>query len=68
MTSDAILIVGTIFHSIWSLAMSFDIPGTHMTPAEWAFFVMTVFVVVRFVKRVFGDVFGLYASDSDDGK
>lgn len=63
MTSDAILIVQTIFQSIWTLTTSWDIPGTHMSPAEWAFFSLTLIAVIRFVKRVFSDTHGSGGSD-----
>lgn len=54
MTQDALLILATLFGPIWSLFTSWEIPGTHMTPAEWGFFLLTVTLLLRFLKRLFG--------------
>lgn len=65
MTADAIVIVQTLFGSIWTLTTSWNIPGTHMSPAEWAFFSLTLIAVLRFVKRVFSDVHGSGNSEKE---
>lgn len=52
MTSDALAILQFVFSMVWSLFTSWHIPGTHVTPAEFAFFVLTVFVLFRFIKRL----------------
>lgn len=54
MTQDALLILGALFGSIWSLFTSWEIPGTHMTPAEWSFFLLTASLLLRFLKGLFG--------------
>ena len=54
MTQDALLILGLLFGPIWSLFTSWEIPGTHMTPAEWGFFLLTVSFLFRFIKRASG--------------
>lgn len=52
MTSDALAILQFLFSAVWSLFTSWHFPGTHITPAEWAFFVLTVFVLFRFIRRL----------------
>lgn len=61
MTSDALLAVQSIFSSMWRLFTSWYIPGTKMTPAGWAFFVLSSVLVVRFIMR-----FGVTIEVSDD--
>lgn len=53
MTGDALLIVKCLFTDIWSLFCSWHVPGTHMTPAEWAVFALTFILVLRFAWRLF---------------
>lgn len=55
MVSDALLVIRFLFTSIWSFFTSFYIPGTNVTPASFAFFVLTVFLILRIVKRNLGD-------------
>lgn len=52
MSSDALLVVKTLFTSIWSLFVSFDIPGTHTTPAEWAIFSLVFVLGVKTAKAL----------------
>lgn len=61
MTSDAVLVVQVLFTSIWSLFTSFEIPGTHTTPAEFALFSMLFVFVLRVVRRF------IISSDSHGG-
>lgn len=55
MTSDAVLVLQCLFSTIWSLFFSFEIPGTHTTPAEWAVFSLLFVIILRFVKRLLSD-------------
>lgn len=48
MTSDALLVLRSLFQTIWSLFTSFLIPGTNTTPAEWAFFLVFAFICLKF--------------------
>lgn len=50
MTSDGILVLRTVFVVIWSLFTSFEIPGTHTTPAEFAVFSLALVLSLRLVK------------------
>lgn len=52
MTADALAILQWLFSAVWALFTSWHLPGTHMTPAEWAFFVLSVFVLWRFIRRL----------------
>lgn len=54
MTSDAILVLQTLFTTIWRLFTSWHIPGTNVTPGAWAFFALNVVLVLRIGKRLFG--------------
>lgn len=50
MTSDALQILSFVFSSIWQLFTSFEIPGTHTTPAGWALFSLSVLLAVKLVR------------------
>lgn len=52
MTSDALLILQSVFVTIWSLFTSWVIPGTNTTPAEFALFILVFALVLRTVKRL----------------
>ena len=52
MSSDALLILRTLFGAIWALFTSWYLPGTRMTPAEFAFLILTVSLLIRFLKRL----------------
>lgn len=53
MTSDAVLILQTLFGPILSLFNSWYIPGTHTTPFEFALFSLSVYFVIKLVRRFF---------------
>ena len=63
MTSDAILILQTLFGPIWSLFTSWSIPGTRVSPAEWAFFVLGTILCIKILKRL---LFDHYNDDFND--
>ncbi len=48
MTHDALLVLRSLFTTIWSLFTSFFIPGTNTTPAEFAFFLVFAFICLKF--------------------
>lgn len=52
MTADALLIGKCVFTDILRL-FTFIIPGTHMTPLEWAFLVLTCLLVFRVIRNLF---------------
>lgn len=55
MTSDALMVIHFLFTSIWSLFTSWYIPGTNVTPAAMAFFLLAGVVILRILKiYVFG--------------
>lgn len=53
MTADAVSVISFLFSSIWSLFVSFEIPGTHATPAEFMLFALWFVLALRIIKRVF---------------
>lgn len=53
MTSDALLVVRFLFTEVWSLFTSWYIPGTNVTPAAMAFFLLSAFAVIRILKYFF---------------
>lgn len=55
MTTDAVLVLRTVFDVIWTLFTSWYIPGTHVTPAGWAFFVLFAVLVIKILKRLLLD-------------
>lgn len=52
MTSDALLVLQTVFVTIWTLFTSWTIPGTNTTPAEFSLFILVFALVLRTVKRL----------------
>lgn len=54
MAADSILVIRSLFTTIWSLFTSWHIPGTNVTPAAWAFFALTAVLVFRIFRRLFG--------------
>lgn len=54
MTADVVLIIRTLFTSVFSLFTSWYIPGTNVTPASFFIFLIVAFLVLRVISRVFG--------------
>lgn len=52
MTADALLVLQTLFSTIWSLFNSWHIPGTGVTPAGMGLFLLFSYVAVKFLKRM----------------
>lgn len=59
MTADALLVVRFLFTTIWSFFTSWYIPGTNVTPAAMAFFLLASAVILKIVKVY------LFGGDSD---
>lgn len=53
MTSDGILILRSVFQTIWTLFTSWHIPGTNTTPATWFLLLLSAGVGIRIILRVF---------------
>lgn len=51
MTGDTLLLVQGIFEQIWRLFTSWTVPGTNVTPASWAFFLLAAVLGVRVIQR-----------------
>lgn len=49
MTADAVLVVKTLFSTIWRLFTSWRIPGTSTTPAGMAIFLLFAVLGLRFL-------------------
>lgn len=58
MTSDGIQVLSFIFQTIWRLFTSWQIPGTHTTPAAWMMFSLSALLAIK-LARIF-----LYLPDS----
>lgn len=52
MSSDAVLVLRCVFGTIWSLFSCFEIPGTHTTPAEFAFFALGFSLAIKIARRI----------------
>ena len=61
MTHDSLLVLQTLFQTIFSLFTSWHIPGTNVTPAV-AFFGI-LFIVIMF--KIVGHVFGLWGDKKE---
>ena len=48
MSTDAVSVLECIFQTVWSLFTCFDIPGTNVTPAMWALFILCAGFGLRF--------------------
>lgn len=59
MTADALLVVRFLFTTIWSFFTSWYIPGTNVTPAAMAFFLLASAAILKIVKVY------LFGGDSD---
>lgn len=58
MTNDALLVVETLFSTIWSLFTSWYIPGTNVTPAVALFGILFFTVFIKIVGRFLFDAWG----------
>lgn len=54
MTADAVLVVKTIFNTIWLLFTSWHIPGTNVTPASFFMFCLVFSFILRWLGSLFG--------------
>lgn len=54
MTEDFVLVVRWLFYDLVRLFTSWHIPGTMVTPAEFAMFSLAVSFAIRLVLRYFG--------------
>lgn len=54
MSADALVVVQSLFGTIWSLFTGWYIPGTHTTPASFLIFILFASFALRFIKRIFG--------------
>lgn len=52
MTADALLVVQTLFSTIWRLFTSWNIPGTNTTPAAFILFLSFAVLGLRFLKSL----------------
>lgn len=50
MTADALLVVRTLFGTIWQVFTSWHIPGTGTTPAMFFLFLLFAGLIIRFIK------------------
>lgn len=53
MTNDALLVLETLFQTIWSLFTSWHIPGTNVTPAGMGLFLISSGIGLRMVLNFF---------------
>ena len=54
MTNDALLVLQTLFQTIFSLFTSWHIPGTNVTPAVALFGILFLSILFRVLSRVLG--------------
>lgn len=62
MTADALMVVRFVFTQIWRFFNSWYFPGTNVTPAGMAFFVLASTLIIKIVKVY------LLEGDSGGGK
>lgn len=61
MTSDALLVLQSVFSTILTLFNSWYIPGTRTTPLEFAVFSLAVVFSIRLIRRLL-----FHGDDSND--
>lgn len=49
MTNDALLVLQSLFQTIWRLFSSWNFPGTNVTPAEMFLFLISAGIGLRYV-------------------
>ena len=54
MTNDALFVLRCIFEDIFSLFTSWYIPGTNVTPALMAVFIIIFVFAIRFIRQFIG--------------
>lgn len=54
MTDDAILVLQCLFQTIWQFFTSWYIPGTKVTPASFALFLLVAGLGLNFLFRLLG--------------
>ena len=54
MTADALLVLRTLFGSIWALFNSWYIPGTNVTPAAFFIFLCCAYFALRILGHFSG--------------
>lgn len=64
MTDNAVLILECLFGTIWRLFTAWHIPGTNVTPAEFALFVLFACVIFRFLADF---TYGIFGGNSPSG-
>lgn len=50
MTADALQVVRFVFTEIWKLFNSWYFPGTNVTPAGMAFFILASVMIIKIIK------------------
>lgn len=55
MTSDALQIVRLVFSQVWRLFTEWYVPGTNVTPAGWALFMLSFCLGIKIFKRLIND-------------
>lgn len=53
MTSDALLVLQTLFGAVWSIFTSWRIPGTGVTPAAFFLFLLFAGFTLKFIRSLF---------------
>lgn len=51
LTRDGLSILTFVFRTVWQMFTSFEIPGTHTTPAEWALFSLSTLLSLRLIRN-----------------
>lgn len=64
MTVDALQLFGGVVGACWQLFTTWTLPGTNATAGEFALFLFTVYLTLRFFKRL-GKVDDSKASDKN---
>lgn len=54
MSADALSLLGGLFSAIWQLFTGWHLPGTNVTPAALGLAILFIWLLTRWIVRLFG--------------
>lgn len=63
-SGDFLQVLKFLFVDVWKLFISWTIPGTNITPAEWAIFSLVIVRMIKIIRVLFGVYQGVEEDNS----
>lgn len=54
MSADVLLLLRGLFSALWTLVNGWYLPGTNVTPAAFALAILFIWLILRWIVRIFG--------------